>query len=192
MEELMTDERIIELYFSRDEAAISETDLKYGGYCFSIAENILADRRDSEECVNSTWFAAWNAMPPKRPNVLKLFLARITRGLAFNRYNERAAKKRGGGEMSLVLDELSEVVGEGDAADEAELEDLKAAVARFVRALPERERNVLVRRCFYTESIGSIAARYGISGSGVMSALSRARKKLKYCLIKEGFLDERK
>ena len=128
----MTDERIIELYFSRDEEAISQTSLKYGGYCFAVAENILADRGESEECVNSTWFKAWNAMPPARPNVLKLFLARITRSLAFSRYRERSAKKRGGGEIALVLDELSECVGEGSAADEAELNELKEAVGRFV------------------------------------------------------------
>ena len=188
----MTDDRIIELYFSRDEGAIAETSLKYGGYCFSIADGILADRGDSEECVNSTWLAAWNSMPPKRPNVLKLFLARITRSLAFNRFNERTAKKRGGGEIGLILDELSECVGEGDAACEAELNELKEAVARFVSKLPERERNTLVRRCFYSEPIDSIAKRYGISGSAVMSALSRARKKLKNYLMKEGFIDERK
>ena len=187
----MDDEKIIELYFSRNEDAISETSRKYGGYCFSIANNILADRYDSDECVNSTWFRAWNSMPPTRPNVLKLFLARITRSLAFNRFTERTAIKRGGGEMSLVLDELSECVGDGDAASEAELNELKRAVAAFVKTLPERERNVLVRRCFYTESIESIAERYGVSGSGVMSALSRARKKLRDHLKKEGFINER-
>ena len=92
--------------------------------------------------------------------------------------------------MSLVLDELSECVGDGDAASEAEFIELKRAVAAFVKTLPERERDVLVRRCFYTESIESIAKRYGISGSGVMSALSRARKKLRDHLRKEGFIDE--
>lgn len=188
----MTDERIIELYFSRDETAISETSLKYGAYCFSVANNILDNRDDSEECVNSTWFKAWNAMPPTRPNVLKLFLARITRSLALTRYTERAALKRGGGQAALVLDELSECIGDGDAATEAELNELRKAVAAFVKTLPERERDVLVRRCFYTESIQSIAKRYGISGSGVMSALSRARKKLREYLMKEGFIDERK
>ena len=187
----MNDEKIIELYFSRNEEAISETSLKYGGYCFSIANNILDDRGDSEECVNSTWFRAWNSMPPTRPNVLKLFLARITRSLAFNRFTERKAEKRGGGEINLVLNELSECVGKGDAASEAELNEMKRAIAGFVKTLPERERNVLVRRCFYTESIESIAERYGISGSGVMSALSRARKKLREYLMKEGFIDER-
>lgn len=187
----MTDERIIEMYFSRDEDAIAETSCKYGAYCFAIAENILSNRSDSEECVNSTWLRAWKAMPPTRPTVLRLFLARITRSLSFNRFCERNAKKRGGGEMGLVLDELADCVGEGDAASEAELNELKAAVADFVKTLPERERNVLIRRCFFTESIESIAERYGISGSGVMSALSRARKKLRDYLVKEGLINER-
>ncbi|MCR5809578.1 MAG: sigma-70 family RNA polymerase sigma factor [Clostridiales bacterium] len=188
----MTDLELIELFFLRNEDAISETSRKYGAYCFSIAENILGDRRDSEECVNTTWLKTWDAIPPARPAVLKLFLAKITRSLAFNVYESRRAAKRGGGETDLVLDELAQIAGNGDAASEAELEELKSSVASFVKTLPERERNVLIRRCFYTETIEDIAKRYGISGSGVMSALSRARKKLRAHLVKEGFINERK
>ena len=104
----MDDSRIIELYWQRNADAIRETDRKYGPYCFAIARNILSSREDSEECVNDTWMAAWNAMPPQKPGRLQMFLAKITRNLSFNRYNAHTAKKRGGGEIALVLDELAE------------------------------------------------------------------------------------
>ena len=131
-------------------------------------------------------------MPPANPAVLKLYLAKLTRSAAVNMAESRSAQKRGGGEIDLVLEELTSVAGSGDAASGAELKELQAAVSRFVKALPERERNVLIRRCFYTESVEEIAKRYGISRPGVLSALSRARKKLRNMLVKEGFIDERK
>ena len=111
----MEDSRIVELYWQKNADAIKETDSKYGAYCFAIADNILHNKEDSEECVNDTWLNAWNAMPPQKPTKLQLFLAKITRNLSFNRFNARSAEKRGGGEIVLVLDELAEcLAGESD------------------------------------------------------------------------------
>ena len=104
----MEDSRIVELYWQKNADAIKETDSKYGAYCFAIADNILHNKEDSEECVNDTWLNAWNAMPPQKPTKLQMFLAKITRNLSFNRFNARSAEKRGGGEIVLVLDELAE------------------------------------------------------------------------------------
>lgn len=184
----MDDERIIELYFKRDEDAIVRTSEKYGPYCFRVAENILLDHMDSEECVNDTWLRAWSSIPPKRPQVMRVFLAKITRSIAFNRYNARNAKKRGGGEIALVIDELSECVGDGDAASDAELHELGEAVNSFLETLPELERNILIRRCFFTESVDNVAKRYSMTGSAVMNRLSRTRRKLREYLVKEGLL----
>ena len=104
----MEDRQIVELYWQKNADAISETSSKYGAYCFTIADHILNNAEDSEECVNDTWLHAWNAMPPQRPNVLRMFLAKITRNLSVNRFNARGAEKRGGGEIILVLDELAD------------------------------------------------------------------------------------
>ena len=106
----MEDSAIIDLYWAREERALSETDTKYGGYCRSIAHNILKNREDSEECVSDTWLHAWNAMPPQRPSILSSFLGRITRNLSFDRCRRQNAEKRGGGSLPLALDELSECV----------------------------------------------------------------------------------
>lgn len=185
----MEDSKIIELYWQKNTDAISETANKYGAYCFTIADNILHNTEDSEECVNDTWLHAWNAMPPQKPNVLRMFLAKITRNLSFNRYNANNAEKRGGGEIIFVLDELAEcLANEADVETAYEGKELGECIRRFVRSLPEREGNIFVRRYFFTETVAEIAKRYGLTENNVMVILSRTRKKLKVELKKEGYL----
>lgn len=114
----MEDQAILQLYFDRSEAAIVQTDAKYGAYCYSIAYHILSNREDSEESVSDTYFAAWNAIPPRKPSVFATFLGRITRNISINRWNARTAVKRGGGEMALALEELSECIAGGTEVEE--------------------------------------------------------------------------
>ncbi len=187
----MEDYQIIELYWNRDEDAIEKTSQKYGAYCFAIANNILNNQEDSEECVNDTWLKAWNAMPPQKPDNLKLFLAKITRNLSLNRMEAQNAKKRGNGEYALVLDELSECIASySDVEDTYLARELGEIVRKFVRKLPEREGNVFVRRYFFLESVAVIAKRYRLTENHVMVMLSRTRKKLKKYLVKEGYYIE--
>ena len=184
----MDDSRIMELYWQRDEGAIQETDRKYGPYCFAIADNILHNKEDAKECVNDTWLKVWNAIPPQRPNNLRMFVAKIARNLSFNRYNARSAEKRGGGEIVLALDELSEcLASNANVEREYAAKELGQCIRVFIRALPERDGNVFVRRYFFTEAVSEIAKRYGLTENHVMVILSRTRKKLKTHLIKEGF-----
>ena len=119
----MQDSQIIELYFSRDEQAIIKTAEKYGGYCATIATNILHDSFDSEECVNDAYLAAWNSIPPARPEHLSSYLAKLTRNIALNRYKAKNAERRGGGEFAVSLDELGDCI-----ADESMEEDRKSVV----------------------------------------------------------------
>ncbi len=185
----MEDHQIVELYWQKNADAISETSSKYGGYCFAIADHILNNTEDSEECVNDTWLHAWNAMPPQKPNVLRMFLAKITRNLSVNRFKARSAEKRGGGEILLVLDELADcLAGETDVEREYEGRELEQCIRRFVRGLPERDGNVFVRRYFFTEPVAAVAERYGLTENNVMVILSRTRKKLRLKLAKEGYL----
>lgn len=184
----MKDENIIQLYFERDERAIGETDRKYGAYCYRVADNILHNREDSEECVNDTWLRAWDAMPPTWPGCLRMFLAKITRNLSFNRYKAKTAEKRGGGETELVLEELEECLpGNMDVERSYLARELTASINRFVRALPVRDGNIFVRRYFYSEPISEIARKYHMAESSVRVILHRTRKKLKKQLEKEGF-----
>lgn len=183
----MTDEAIIDMYFDRDEEAIRASDIKYGRYCIAVADNILANLEDAEECVNDTWLRAWNAIPPERPNVLKLFFARITRNLAINRYRASNAKKRGCGEITAVLEELEGCISDKSTESMFDSAELSRAVNSFLEELEARERAIFLRRYFFAEDTETIAMRYAIKNGNVRTVLSRTRKKLKAYLIKEGF-----
>nr|MBQ4457043.1 RNA polymerase sigma factor [Clostridia bacterium] len=182
----MDDSRIIDLYLSRDETAIEETSRKYGAYCYTVANNILSSHEDAEECVNDTWMRTWNSIPPQRPQALKLFLLRITRNISLDRLKAVKAKKRGGGETELAIEELSECIpGAGDVIDELIEDELSGLIRRFVHSLPDTERAIFVRRYFFLESIKAVADKYGMSEGSVMTRLSRTRKKLRTLIEKE-------
>lgn len=184
----MEDCAIVDLYWSRDPEAIRRTGEKYGGYCRSIARNILPDQRDAEECVNDTWLGAWNAMPENRPSLLAPFLGKITRNLALTRWQAARAEKRGGGELPLVLDELSECVSSADTLQTLEAVELEKEINRFLGTLPERECGVFLRRYWFTEPMADIARRYGMQENTVRTSLFRSREKLRRHLEKEGLL----
>lgn len=184
----MQDEKIIQLYWDRDEQAILETSKKYGAYCGSIAGNILHNVEDCRECLNDTWLRIWSIIPPQRPKSLRAFLGKITRNLAFDMYKAQKTQKRGG-EVEFVLFELAQCIASGEQLENRVLaEELKQAINDFVRNLPERERNVFIRRYFFVESAAQIGQRYRISTGNVMVILNRSRKKLRTFLEKEGYL----
>ena len=185
----MQDDRIIELYFCRDQRAIAETDAKYGAYCRAVARNILGLPQDVEECVSDTWLQAWNAIPPRRPADLGTYLGKITRNLSIDRLRTRSREKRGGGEVPLAMEELEEVVAGSDSPEnEAVRKELIAGLNRFLSELTRQERYIFVRRYWYLDSLGDIAKSTGFSGSKVASMLYRLRGRLKKQLIKEELL----
>lgn len=185
---MMEDARIIDLYWQRDESAISETAAKYGKYLHSISYGILRNEEDAEECVSDTYAGAWQAMPPHRPSVLSAFLGKITRRISISLWRKRSAEKRGGGETALALDELEECVsGEGDAESEAERRELREKLNAFLRALPPTERQVFLRRYWYMDPVADIAGRFACSESRIRSMLYRTRKKLRAMLEEEGY-----
>ena len=110
----MEDEKIVMLYWERNENAIRESEQKYGKYCYTIAYNILHSHEDSDECVNDTWNGAWNSMPSEKPSRLQSFLARITRNIAIDRFRYDSAQKRGA-EVESAIDEYWECIPNGDA-----------------------------------------------------------------------------
>lgn len=184
----MEDKQIIDLYWNRSEEAISETDTKYGPYCYKIAYNILTNKEDSEESVYDTYMDAWNAMPPHRPTLLASFLGKITRRISIDRWRGRTATKRGGREIDLALDELEWCVSDSRSLeDELDRKELIRAVNQFLSSLPVTERRVFLHRYWAMESIENIAVTYNFSQSKVASMLHRTRKKLRIILEKEGF-----
>ena len=183
----MNDKNIVDLYFNRDEEAITQTDKKYGRYCYSIAYNILTNKEDAEESVSDTYMTAWRAIPPRRPSVLSTFLGKITRHISIDRWRERSAYKRGGGEVTLALEELEDcVAGLQNVEMEYERKELIRAYVKFLDALPVTERRVFLCRYWYVDSVEAIAEKFGFSQSKVKTMLHRTRAKLRMQLAEEG------
>ena len=184
----MDDDKIIELYWFRNEQAISESSKKYGAYCNTIARNILMNWADAEECVNDTWLHAWNAIPPHKPSVLSVFFGKITRNLAFDLYKSLHREKRGGHTIDLVLDELAECVsGNDDPERNWQKEALKEEIDHFLSDLPKEKRYMFVLRYWYADSIPAIAERFQTSENNVSVTLNRIRKKLRTYLTERGY-----
>ncbi|MCX4298860.1 MAG: sigma-70 family RNA polymerase sigma factor [Lachnospiraceae bacterium] len=184
----MDDTGIIQLYWDRDEQAITITSDKYSHYCKAIARNILNSEEDAEECVNDTYLNAWNSMPTHWPEQLATFLGKITRNLAFNRYKYNHTEKRGGGEITLVLDELADSISDTDDVEQIiDRQELIKAINSFVRSLSANKRNIFVRRYWYADSVAEIAHDNGMLQGTVSKTLERTRKQLKAYLTERGF-----
>ena len=184
----MDDSKIVQLYWDRDEQAIPATSDKYGTYCISIAQNILGNQEDAEECVNDTYMSAWNSMPPHRPRILSVFLGKITRNLSLNRYKQNTAGKRGGREVPVVLDEIAELVSDtGSVEQEVDRKELVKAIDAFLDRLPTDKRSIFICRYWYFDSVSKIAARFGMTENHVSVTLNRLRVKLHNDLLERGF-----
>ena len=182
----MEDQEIIALYWARDEDAIRETSIKYGGLCRSIVNRILASPEDGEECLNDTWLGLWNAIPSQRPGRLAAFAGRVARNLALKRYDYITAARRSP-EAVRSLEELGDCVsGRETVETEAENRRTEEAISRFLWRLEEEKRNVFLLRYWYFMSIEDICGRTGFGESKVKSMLSRTRRKLRENLEQEG------
>ncbi len=184
----MDDATIVDLYWARDSRAIDETQTKYAGFLSAIAMNLLNVREDAEECVSDTYLAAWNAIPPERPNILRAFLGRIVRNLSLDRLRRGRARKRGGGEPEAIFEELEEILPDTRTPEgEMERRELLRDIEDFLRVQPERPRNMFLRRYWYADSVKVIAARYGLRENAVSAQLLRTRGKLRSYLAERGY-----
>lgn len=183
----MTDEKIIHLYWERSEEAIIETDKKYGNYCWSIAYGILRNHEDANECINDTYLNVWNSIPPTRPVKFAMYLGRITRNLAINKYNYYSAKKRHNTEVHLAINELIECVSGEDFSERIDnaimIHDL---LNSFLGDLNDIDQKIFVCRYWYYYSIKEIAKINGLTESYVKVSLHRSRNILKLILEREG------
>ena len=183
----MEDSRIVELFWQRDETALAAAEDKYDRYCHAIANNILHNDEDARECVNDVFLAAWNAIPPHRPEKLSTFLAKITRRIALNKWRDALADRRGGGNIDASLSELEECIpSDTDIDDALDTQAFSEIINAFLGTLSADERRVFVRRYWFFDSITSIAKRYGFGTSKVNMTLKRTRDKLAVRLKKEG------
>ena len=156
---MLEDVKIIELFFARTEQAIAELAAKYGSTCKRIANNILKCEPDAEECVNDTYLAAWNAIPPERPDPLRTYIFRITRNIATAKYHANTALKRNS-YYDVALDELEECLTSASTIEqEVDAKELSQEIDRFLDSLDQESRVMFVARYWYSDSITEIAKR---------------------------------
>lgn len=187
----LPDEEIVELYWNRNEKAITATDDKYRQFLFTIAYNIVHDNLDCEECLNDTYLGTWNRIPPTRPNIFQAFLARIMRNIAVNRFKHNTAAKRVPSELTVSLEELTNYMrSDLTLEDEIAIGQLSDALNAYLRDLPDHERLVFMCRYYYADKVIEIADMMGISRNTVTKHLTDIREGLKNHLIKEGVWHE--
>lgn len=183
----MEDNQIIDLYFSRSQSAIAETNTKYGNFLGSIAMDILHSSEDTEECKNDTYMKAWNTIPPVRPLNFRVFLAKIIRNTALNIYEKYNAVKRGTGQTCVAIDELAECIpSDENIQKDVELAELTSLLNRFLSALSDETRDIFVQRYWYFREVSDIAEEFGCTEAKVYKTIQHTRKKLRVYLQKEG------
>lgn len=185
----MDDKKILALFFQRTEAAISAVAKKYGTRLHLTAKNILHDHHDAEECVNDTYLALWNSIPPQRPHPLLSYASRITRNIAMNRLRDSRAPCRRS-EYDLSLDELADCIGNVSLEEEMDVRLLGQCINAFLGTLSRENRSIFLRRYWYGDSVKEIATAYFLSENTVSVRLNRIRSKLKAFLIQEGYYEE--
>ena len=185
---LMSDEDIIELYWQRQEAAVSETDKKYGKYLFTIAYNIVHNDQDCEECLNDTYLGTWNSIPPQRPNLFLVFLSKIMRNIAVDKYRSNTVARHVPSSLMQSLDELDESVAYSPSVEEEyAIDQLSKLLNSWLCGLSESERFLFVCRYYYADPISDIAQMLGVSERTVFRQLSALKESLRTHLEKEGY-----
>ena len=183
----MNDEQIIQLFFTRNEDAIRQTDDRYGAKLTRLSENIVGCREDAQECVNDTYLKAWNTIPPTRPGCLRAFLGRITRNLSFTRWEAARAQKRGGGQTEILLSELADCLPSGELVDaRLDAQAVTLTIEAYLRTQTRENRQLFVRRYYYGDSVRRLSGLFGLTENTVKSRLFRLRAGLRDALLKEG------
>lgn len=184
----MQDSQIVKLFWDRNEEAIAQARDVYASYCTYIAQNLLHDPLDTEECLNDVLLSAWNSIPPQKPSNLKTYLGKLTRENAVDRLRKKTAQKRFSGIPAASLDELEEIIGENTVEAAITEKELSHLISVFLRSAREDERNIFIRRYWFYDSVKSISDRYGMGQSKVLVTLKRTRDKLAQYLKTEGYI----
>ena len=185
---MIEDEKIIDLFFERDQQGIRELDRKYGKACRKLSYNILNNRQDAEECVSDAYLGTWNAIPPARPNPLLSFVMKIVRNISLKAYWKREAAKRSGS-YTIALQEIEACVADQKTVQaEMDARELAHVIGDFLDTLTPENRVIFMRRYWFSDSYQEIAWITGLSEKNISVRLTRIREKMKQYLIERGML----
>jgi RNA polymerase sigma-70 factor (ECF subfamily) len=181
---ILSDDEIIALYWARNENAIKHTDDKYRAYLLKIANNILKDMQDSEECLNDTYLSAWNTIPPERPYLLKAYLSAIIRNQSLMVGRRQKAQKRAAMSQAVSLSELEDVLADVRETDDAHM--LAMVIESYIASLDKDQRYIFLGRYYFGKSIDDIASEMGVSRSKVSKQIAYIKQTLREKLQEEG------
>ena len=181
----MDDRQIVDLFKMRSGRAIVELSEKYGKLCLKIANDILSNPQDAEECVNDTYLGVWNSIPPQDPDPFRAYVCRIVRNLSLKKYRHNSAKKRKG-EREISLYELADCIPDNSFYESMTVKELTVLINEFVSSLSSDDRIMFVKRYWFIESISDISTEFGIKEHNVSVRLSRIRQKLSNYLKENG------
>lgn len=190
VKQILSDDTIVNLYWDRNERAIEATDDKYGKYLYKIAQNILHNHLDSEECLNDTYLGTWNTIPPARPNAFSVFVGKIARNIAVTRFRKNSAQKRVQSEMTVSLDELDCIVMTPSVEEEYLIGEISKILSEYLRELPDRQEFVFFCRYYCSDYVTDIAKMLNVSSKTVHRDLAKIREDLKERLKKVGYFHE--
>ena len=184
----MDDRQIVDLYWQRDDAAVRETELKYGPFCRGLAYNVLSSHEDAEECVNDTWQKAWDSMPDERPSLLRAWLGKVVRNLALDRWRRNHAQKRYNG-LDVMLSELEDCIpASGTVESELDAKELGRTISTWLRSLSKDDRTLFVRRYWNGEALNALAADQAVPAAKLAQKMYSLRQSLKKVLETEGIV----
>lgn len=184
---VISDDKIVDMYWRKEENAIKETDKKYGQFLYRIAYNILHDSCDSDECKNDTYLSTWNSIPPTRPNVFPAFLVQIMRHIAINRYKEKNRQKRIPSELTVSMEEMTEILQSNESIDDYyNAKEVGKIISNYVRTLSERGQYIFIGRFYRSESVERLSEELSISIKTVYRELDKIKCGLKVYLEKNG------
>ena len=180
---MITDEKIIELFFARSEQGIRELDIKYGKVCRKLSYNIMSNRQDAEECVNDAYLGAWNAIPPAKPDPLLTYVCKIVRNISLNAYYRSESAKRSS-RYTVAMEEIEACIAAPNTVGaEIEARELARIIEEFLNTLTVENRVIFMRRYWFSDSYKDIAEFVGLSEKNISVRLTRIREKMKQYLI---------
>ncbi len=177
------------MLWERNESALAAVSQKYGRYCKVIANNIVGNTADAEECFNDVLLAVWNSIPPNKPQDLRTYIGKIARTNAIDKMRSETTQKRGGKDMKPIIDELTELASDYSVEAVAEQREIIAEINAYLKHITERKRKVFVLRYWYCCEVPEISAVTGLTEANVYNVIKRERKKLIEHLKKRGVLN---
>lgn len=180
---MITDEKIIELFFERSEQGIQELDIKYGKVFHKLSYNIVSNQQDAEECVNDAYLGAWNAIPPAKPDPLLTYICKIVRNISLKIYYRKEAAKRSS-HYTVAMEEIEAYIADLNTVEsEIEARELARIIESFLDTLTIENRVIFMRRYWFSDNCKDIAEFVGLTEKNISVRLTRIRQKMKDYLI---------